>query len=108
VADHRYPIRYKVDFKPAGWSRAEIGDDGGCDKLFIISIMESPVTGRSEMVIGTDGNGQPLDDTELFKTWVMMAHRLKDSPDLSEGGRTVAKLAFGTVQREVLMKRFRS
>lgn len=109
MADHRYPVRYKVDFRRQGWTRAELGDDGGCDKLILISIMDSPVGGRSEMVFGKDGiTGDTIDDTELFKSWVMLANRLKDSEDLSPGGREVARLAFETVKREVLMKRFRS
>lgn len=103
MADHRYRVRYDVALNPDGWTKAELGERGGCDKLILISIMESETGGRSEALIGIDGlAGTNISDIDLFKSWVGLAYQLMTAEGITEEARAVAAEAFRTVQLQVL------
>ena len=76
---------------------------GGADALILISIIFEPDGGRSDLVLSIDGRtGTELPDIEVFKSWVMLAHKLMNSEQISDDGRYLAQKVFEHVQARVL------
>lgn len=102
----RYPVRYEVKASPLGWTKDELGENGGADALLLVSIMFEPDGGRSDLVLSVDGRtGSELADIEVFKSWVMLAHKLMASPELTDEAKALCTAVFASVQARVLESR---
>jgi hypothetical protein len=104
--EQTYLVAYKVE--PGHYTKAELKDKdmGGADGLFIASILYPPDGSRSQANVSMDGrSGMPLAPDELFQVWVMLAHQLSQTPDLSEGKRRLAEVVFQSVRDAVLASR---
>ena len=86
--------------------QAQRGDDrGACDAAILISIVYPQDGGVSHMILSRDGRtGKPLDDTELFKAWSMMACDLARGR-LSDELKNICMDAFEKIRRVVLRDR---
>lgn len=102
----RYNVRYAVEASSEGWAPEELGDDGGADALVLISIIFEDDGGRSDVVLSVDGRtGDQLPDIELFKSWVMLAHRLMGSAELADEAQALCRAVFVDVQARVMRDR---
>lgn len=109
--ESRWGIRYEVEAKPGGWTKAELvasgPNTGGADALIIISVMRMNETGEpwkgqtSSNLFSVGPDGKPLSDEEIFQEWTLMAHGFTQSKGLAESQRRVA---FEAVQKIREMK----
>jgi hypothetical protein len=111
----KYPVRYSIQRRepPDGWTKDELGVDGGADALVIMSIVRSPTLGvlvgrpaTSQAVLSVDGEtGERLADVDLFQAWVAMARGLMDLENLSDEAQMICRRAFEAVQAQILAER---
>ena len=104
LEEDTYPIKYSVEF--GNWTIEEIGSDGGCDQLLLVSITGRLATnGESVSIrfIGVDGKSkQDLNSAQLFQIWATMAGNLSECEDLSPKMKTIAEVAFDIVKSQIL------
>ena len=107
--EHLYPVTYQVNRlhkKPVAAAKIRESGLGACDVLIIHSIMMPEDGSRSEAILSYDGRtGNEVDDMELFKSWMMTAHRLEQSTTLPDGHRELAKTTFEIYRMAILRER---
>ena len=111
-------LRYKVDFKPGGYTAEELrqSGDGGADAVVIVSIMRGgkPAhTGSVSFAVLTADSvgyeeGKDVPDipvTELYQAMTMLAHRISQDPDAPQWQRDICE-ATVEATRNVVAERF--
>ena len=89
----RYPVAYRVDHRPEGWTPEELAEQGlgGADALFIVSIMGEPGHGPySTMMLGSR-DGAMISDVEMFQVFELLASHLSTSEALGRSARDTAQ-----------------
>ena len=109
MIDKTYSVGYKLmKFDPPK-TRDKIYEEeglGGCDAVVVFSLILPEDGSRSEMIASLDGRtGEPLDDGELFKCLIGLAHRLSESETLGRGRRGFATAIFKEARRAILAAR---
>lgn len=98
----RYHVTYDITHHPAGLESDEIldTDRGGATAVFLGSLLYPPDGSYSAAFVSLDGRtGEPLDDAEVWKAWVMLAEHLSRSESLSDAKRELAEIVFENVRR---------
>ena len=98
-----YKIVYTIEHEPEGRTKAQLEADprpiGACDQVIIHSIILPEDGSRSELIVSMDGQtGEDIDDNDMFKSWLMMAHQLSGSQTLSEGKRKFCEATFDIIR----------
>lgn len=74
----RYRVRYNVEAVEATAEQLKATGHGGCDRVLLVSVVESPSGSVSYCPLGFDPvnpeNAMSSDD--MFKCWAMLAHNL--------------------------------
>lgn len=99
-----YKIRYKIE--PGEFTKEQVREAncGGCHAIIIHSIMFGEDGSRSELIISADGRTKlALSGHDLFQSWMMLAHKLSEHPDLGEARRALAGDVFESY-RQMIMK----
>lgn len=107
-----YKLKWKFEepeHSVEGFTREEIRKDNasGCDAFIFVSIIEDPEGNTSTLVLGRDGRGEEIkdiEDNEIWKAWLMMAHQLSGSKTLSENKKQLCGAVFETVREAINAK----
>lgn len=99
---YAYHLSYSLRAHPEGISKEQVQAEGvggtvvgGCDALFVTSILFPPDGSYSALFGGLDGRtGKELDDHEWFKVWMFLAKRLSESKTLDEGRKDIAGITY--------------
>lgn len=86
-----YHVTYQITPHREGLEKEAVPDGQGAgDAVVILSVIYPPDGGLSLLVASHDGRTDtPLDDDEIFKLWVMLAHQLSESSTLGPGRRSL-------------------
>lgn len=101
--EHTYKLKYTL--RTGKFKRNELNEDedsGACDAIVIHSIVYHENAWRDEAIFGIK-NGKPIEDDEIFISWINMTHHLSKSKTLPESKKAFAKLVFEYV-KEALKK----
>lgn len=87
MSERKYKVRYKVE--PASDTEKDLrkGQWGGCDRLFLTSVVDHSEGGVSYVPYGFDPRepNATMGADEIFKVWAMLAQHLSET--LPDGGR---------------------
>lgn len=104
-----YHLTYEMKAHPEGLTRDQVPKDrGACTAAFLLSLLYPEDGSYSVAAVSFDGRtGAPLEneDAELWKAWVMLAHRLAQSETLSPNKRELCREVFKVVTNAVLASR---
>jgi len=103
-----YHLLYAVEAVPEGISEEEAREQaeqeqakkgkGACTAIILAPILYPEDGSYSVLFLSKDGRtDEELDDSELFKAWSMLAHRLAQSETLSHGKKDLCGQVFDIV-----------
>lgn len=86
MSERIYRTGYKI-LPPGEYTKDFLRKEelGGCDSIILHSILHREDGSRSEVIVDRDGYGKPLSGEEMWKSWVMLAHSIKELTDFKEG-----------------------
>jgi hypothetical protein len=95
----KYHLSYYAQSHPEGVTAEFFHDSehklGGCDAVFIASLLYPPDGSYSCYFLGLDGRTDTeLPDKEWFKVWMMLSKRLSVSETLPEGRKELCKITY--------------
>ena len=92
----KYHTTYHVDAHTEGLTADEVPkDSGACTAVIIGSLLYPPDGSYSAAFFTRDGRtDSELSDDELWKAWMMLAHRLAESGTLSEPKKALCRDVF--------------
>ena len=93
-----YPVAYNIEHGKFTPEELKAQEMGGCDAVIVHSIVYPKDGSRSELILCSGADGKPLDDLEMFKSWVSMAHQLSQSKEIGGEPRELTKLVFEAVR----------
>lgn len=107
--EHIYHCKYGLSLECGEFKKGDVNTDehGLTDAFIMVSILrmgDGAHKGASSTVfLSFDGqnNGESIPDTEFFSTWVLMASRIADMPDVQPWQREIAKAAFEATRKAI-------
>lgn len=95
---HNYKLKYELTTDVGSFTADQIKAEnkGGTDALFLISMLYPEDGSFSMSFFSKDGRngGQALPDTEMFKAWLLMGHKLSEREGLDDFRRGLASFPF--------------
>lgn len=109
---HKYKTRIKMsnpEFSTEGWTKKQLEKDGfnfATDAYLIVSVLDTTEGGTSTLAVGRDGRngGDDISEMEIFKIWVMLAHRLMQNLKTGTWQRQLTAVAFEGARKIVTSK----
>lgn len=101
MSEHVYRLRYELEMKAGSWTRDEAAaasaekGSGFSDAMLVTSLIYPADGSLSTFFHSLDGRtGQPLDDHEVFKFWLLLGRRLGESKTLDARRKGLAFTSF--------------